>query len=204
MSRHLSYFMRLDCAGDVLNSIDPMRKPLRRITEAVAVTKKIRPAALANPGMIKVLQITDGNGVEAIVASHLLKLKSATVITSKMPKNGLHKRVENFTLKVSNDPFTDINDETIDDNTVLVFTGNIDYTKAKNLYMESDACGVIMMPNTSTIRYYGPHRGTINIVDDQAAKLIALMNNIGGLSKITVDLEILGQNNIIISDMAIL
>lgn len=201
MSKHLSYFMRLDCAGDVLNSADPMRKPLRRVTEAVAVTKKLRPAALENPGEIKVLQITDGNGFETMLASHVLKLKEAKVITTHKPKHGLQTRVQNFTLLVSKNPFNEIKDlEAIDVDTILVFTGNIDYNKAVDLYNESDACGVIIMPNPDSIRYKSRYFGMDQLVDLQAAKLLALRDHLGGKPNLTVDQEVLSRNNVIISN----
>jgi hypothetical protein len=77
----MDQFLRLRCAGDVLESIQPATGDIEcKINEAMALIATIRPFVLREPNKWKVLDISAGPPITGVIAAHLLPVESVKAL----------------------------------------------------------------------------------------------------------------------------
>lgn len=186
MSRHIDYFAKLDCAGDVLNSVSPMQKPEASICEAISLIKRIRPIILRSPNKYRIVHVTDNNGLASILAAHLLPIVSAEVYSTQK-KDNMTDRVEELSWFHKRLP----NPEDLDSYVILIATGNINYDHIIDLYMNSNIMNVIMVPNSSSIKCKSENNEfDKRFLGPVLSKYLYLRNEIDGTIYIDKDIPI--------------
>lgn len=72
-------FFSLRCAGDVLESVQPIKDDFtRRLSESMALIEEIRTLCLKNNGAVKVIEICSGVPLTGVIAAHLLPVESVS------------------------------------------------------------------------------------------------------------------------------
>ena len=94
MKSLLDKFLSLRCAGDVLESLQPLDGDItRRIKESMTLIEAIRPLVLKHyKGEYKLMEFCSGVPLTAVIAAHLLPIEHATAYVRR-PK-GLIKNLE--------------------------------------------------------------------------------------------------------------
>jgi len=78
--RYLDYFMRLKCAGDVLNSVHPILNPTKEVTESMSIIKRIKPILVSKPDKYYIFDLCAGNCLTSSLTAHLFKVKKVFAI----------------------------------------------------------------------------------------------------------------------------
>ena len=195
MNQYVEHFLKLNCAGDVLNSVSPMKRPEQHITEAMAILKRLRPIVLAEPNKFKIVEVTSGNGLASVVALHLFPIVSATIFSTKAP-NRLIERVKNLTYYNRRFKY-DTDKDLVDKNTIIIMSGCILSQDAEivDAYLENESSGqFIAIPENG---HFVEEDHLINkCMGKYAATCMHIRNILGG--KMTQDRYILGPRNIVI------
>lgn len=76
-------FMRLKCAGDVLNIAGPMKAPDKEISESMAVIRHLKSIALKEPMQWTLYDMCAGNALTSLIAVHLLPFKKAIAVDKR-------------------------------------------------------------------------------------------------------------------------
>ena len=103
MKSLIDKFLSLRCAGDVLESVQPLTSDVtRRIGESMALIEAIRPLILKHKGEYKLIELCSGTPLTSVIAAHLLPIEHATAYVWR-PKYlpGLLDRVHHFKCHVS-------------------------------------------------------------------------------------------------------
>lgn len=93
---YFSKFKRLNCQDDVLAAIMPVPKLGRKISEAMAVIKLLKPIVMRDPGKYTIIEVGSGTPITAIIAAHLLPIKNA-IAGDKIVKDREYQRVKDLT-----------------------------------------------------------------------------------------------------------
>lgn len=93
----INYFLELKCAGDVLNSIYPFLNPEKKISESMAIIKKIKKILITNPNKYYIFDFCAGNCLTSSLIAHMFKIKHIYAIDKKENKKDNMNRIRNFT-----------------------------------------------------------------------------------------------------------
>lgn len=94
-------FLSLRCAGDVLESLQPLNgETSRKITEAMALIDVVRPLILRHKGEYKLVEVCAGEPVTAVIAAHLLPVEMAKAILWRDEPKATLDRVHHFKCEV--------------------------------------------------------------------------------------------------------
>ena len=87
---YIAKFLHLRCAGDVLESIQPINRPRfdDEISEAMALIGAIRGKTLKEPGKWKIVDICAGNVLTGVIAAHLLPVECVTLHRWRVKPDG--------------------------------------------------------------------------------------------------------------------
>jgi threonine dehydrogenase-like Zn-dependent dehydrogenase len=81
MNSYVDQFLKLKCAGDVLNVCNPINKAEKEISESMAIIKKVRNVVIANPMKYTLVDMCCGaHGLTGVLAAHLLPLKKVIAV----------------------------------------------------------------------------------------------------------------------------
>jgi hypothetical protein len=80
---YTDHFLALDCAGEVLNSVMPMPRPEKEISESMALLRVVRGLTLAQPGVFDLVDLCAGNALTSILAAHLLPVRWSYAVDEK-------------------------------------------------------------------------------------------------------------------------
>lgn len=83
---YVSEFLSFKCAGDVLNIANPVMRAEKEISESMAIIKKLRPLALADPMKYTLIDMCAGNALTSLIAIHLLPFAKAIAV-DKRPRS---------------------------------------------------------------------------------------------------------------------
>ena len=95
MNSYVNSFLKLKCAGDVLNVVGPMNNAEKEISESIAIIKLLRPYALKNKMKFFVVDLCAGNALTSILAVHLLPVAGAFAFDKKK-RSGHYDEVKRF------------------------------------------------------------------------------------------------------------
>jgi hypothetical protein len=93
----VNQFLAKKCAGDVINSVTPLKNPLKSLSTSWEVIKTIQPLTITEKGKYEVVNFCAGNCVAAIMAAHILPVKRTWAIDSKITKKQGFENVDRFT-----------------------------------------------------------------------------------------------------------
>lgn len=114
--KYLDMFLSLRCAPDVLGVCGSMKNATKEISEAVAVTSRVRKWALKAPMQYDMLDLCAGNALSSVLGVMYLPLKHATAVDKKNRKRAWEKvqRFNYLTMDIYNkDIFNHIGATTI-------------------------------------------------------------------------------------------
>jgi hypothetical protein len=78
---YVNEFLGLNCAGDVLNVVNPLGpKAKKEISESMAVIRVLRGITLKRPMELQVIDLCAGNALTSVLAVHLLPVKAAVAV----------------------------------------------------------------------------------------------------------------------------
>jgi len=142
MNKYMQSFMKLRCAGDVLNSMPRLSNAEKEITESMAVIKHLKQIVLPDPMKYSVIDMCAGNALTSVIAVHMLPVLCATAIDKKK-RHGDYDRVKRFEYIEG-----DIKDcGKIDSNDIIIAVHPcktaIDIV---DMFNQSDAKALIMVP----------------------------------------------------------
>jgi hypothetical protein len=139
--RYLDMFLSLHCAPDVLGVCGPMKESTKEISEALAVTTRMRKWVLKEPMKYKIMDLCAGNALSSVLAVMSLPITWAYAIDKK-PRKRDWEKVQRFDYLVK-----DIYDPTVLDlvNDCTIITS---IHPCKNLAMQ-----VIDLYNQSSAPY---------------------------------------------------
>ncbi len=92
---HLSRFLKLKCAGDVINAVAPINNFEKEITEAWAIVRVIRPLILSNPGKYNILDLCAGNALTSVLSVFLLPITYSVAVDIK-PRKRRYETIDRF------------------------------------------------------------------------------------------------------------
>jgi len=95
-SNYVERFLKMRCAGDVLNAVGPISNCLKEITESMAIINKIRPLILNNPMKYSLIDLCAGNCLTSIIAAHLFPLKHVVALDIRKKNQDRFKPVTRF------------------------------------------------------------------------------------------------------------
>lgn len=95
---YISEFLSMKCSGDVLNTVNPMARAEKEITESMAIIKRLRPIALASPMKYTLIDLCAGNALTSVLAIHLLPFNSAVAV-DRRPRERRWGNVRRFDYK---------------------------------------------------------------------------------------------------------
>jgi len=174
-----------------------MKRPVQQVTETMSILKQLRSRVLREPNKYSIVEITNGNGLEAISALHMLPIKQATVFSTKPPCK-LLDRVKN--LKYYNRNFNyDRDKQFVDPNTILLVSGfnsNCDSSQsAIDAFLDNAPNpGLIILPEHG---FYIPEDTAVTkLMGKYAATCMRIRDLVGG--KMIMDRNIIGPRNILI------
>ena len=91
MIYYLDYFLKLKCAGDVLNTCYPIgNKPSKEITESMSVIRKLKKIVLKEPMKYTVYDLCAGNALTSVLACYFLPIKGAIAIDKRTRSRRYH------------------------------------------------------------------------------------------------------------------
>lgn len=98
MKSLLDKFLSLRCAGDVLESVQPLTGDVtRRICESMALIEAIRPLVLKHRSEYRLVEFCYGAPLTSIIAAHLLPIEDARAfVTRSKFDHAAIERVKNF------------------------------------------------------------------------------------------------------------
>jgi hypothetical protein len=83
MNKYLRQFLQFKCAGDVINSVAPVQRFHKEITEAMAVRHELRKIVLPKPMEFNVVDLCAGNCLAGILSVFTLPVKACISIDKK-------------------------------------------------------------------------------------------------------------------------
>ena len=85
-SRHgyVDHFLKLRCAGDVLNVTGPMNNAMKEISEAMSIMKHVKRIVIPDPMKYQLVDFCSGNALVPITAAFVLPL-NFTIAVDKRP-----------------------------------------------------------------------------------------------------------------------
>lgn len=83
MNRYLRQFLQMKCAGDVINSVAPVQKFDKEITEAMAIRQELRKIVLSRPMEFNVVDICAGNCLAGILSVFSLPVKACVSVDNR-------------------------------------------------------------------------------------------------------------------------
>jgi hypothetical protein len=93
---YLDYFLQLKCSGDVMNSVNPIIKPSKEISESMAIVKKIKKILVCNPDKYTIFDLCAGNCLTSSLIAHLFKIKYVFAIDKANREREGFKKIRNF------------------------------------------------------------------------------------------------------------
>ena len=141
---YIAKFLRLRCAGDVLESIQPINRPRfdDEISEAMALVGAIRGKILKEPNRWKIVDICAGNVLTGVIAAHLLPVECVTLHKWRVKPDGeLLAKVRGLKVK------TDADWSSIFDNNTIVVSASPNYDIAVEI---ANRCAVNNVPLAMT------------------------------------------------------
>ena len=143
---YMSDFLKLKCAGDVLNVVNPLgSKAEKEITESMAIIKKLRKIVLAKPNYYYVFDLCAGNALTSVLSAFLLPIKKAIAIDKRPRERNWHlaKKFSYITDDIYNVVPSDIGPNAI---IIGVHACNKLAEQIIKIYKESDAEHLLLMP----------------------------------------------------------
>jgi len=139
-------FLGLRCAPDVLGVCGPMKGASKEITEAVAVTSRVRKWALKNPMQYSMLDLCAGNALSSVLGVMYLPLKDAIAVDKKARKRNWDKvdRFDYITMDIYDKNIFDM----IDEQTIItsIHPCKRAAMRVVEIFNNSDAPYLIMVP----------------------------------------------------------
>lgn len=80
---YVSSFLKLKCAGDIINILNPVPNLEKEITESYAILRKIKPLILAKKNKYNVLDLCAGNALTSVMAAFILPIHYAVAVDKK-------------------------------------------------------------------------------------------------------------------------
>lgn len=115
---YVTKFLKLRCAGDVLNVVSPLGKNVRKeISETMAIIRYIKPIVMKKPDEYTLYDFCAGNALTSVLSVFLLPVKKAIAVDKEVRKRNwrLAKRFEYW--------FEDIkefNPKRIEENSIII------------------------------------------------------------------------------------
>lgn len=91
-NKRLNKFLKLKCAGDVLNSLAHLSNPIEEIVLSMTLLDEVRSKILRHPDRYTLVDVAAGNGVVTVLAAYLLPVKEAIAVNSKVRKTPVNVR----------------------------------------------------------------------------------------------------------------
>jgi hypothetical protein len=88
-------FLRLRCAGDVLNAACLKKNVEKEISESMAAWKRLRGIALGKPMKYNLVDLCAGNALTSILAAHTLPFRQSFAFDVKK-RSGHYEQVDRF------------------------------------------------------------------------------------------------------------
>jgi len=88
--KYIAMFLRLRCAGDVLNVVSPIQNITKEITESMAVIKYIKRITIKQPMKYTIYDLCAGNALTSVLSVFMLPVKNAVSIDKKDRKRKWH------------------------------------------------------------------------------------------------------------------
>jgi len=95
MNKYITQFLKLKCAGDVLNIVSPINHIEKEITEAMAVIRSIKKITIDKPMEYTIIDLCAGNALSSVISAFLLPIKKAIAIDKKKRNRKWHL-IKNF------------------------------------------------------------------------------------------------------------
>jgi hypothetical protein len=195
---YLSEFLSLRCAGDVLNVVSPLgTKAHKEITESMAIIKKLKPITLEKPMEYNVIDLCAGNALTSVLAAHLLPVKRALAIDSKIRKREWSK-VQRFCYQAIS--IYDIKPDTVPENTIVISVHPCKglANRVIDLYNQSAAQHLILMPCCN-----GAVKNKYSYLCQTLGKYIAwcfqLLEQCSGKTNMSIDEKCISPKNCVIT-----
>jgi hypothetical protein len=191
-------FLRLRCAGDVLNAACLKKNVEKEISESMAVWKRLRGIALNAPMENRLLDMCAGNALTSILAAHTLPFKGCVALDIKM-RNWNYENVKRFTY-AELDIFEEFGMvDTEHDVICAVHACGKLAERVVEIYNESNAHALVLMPCCHA-PYKTPHK---QFLIEQMGSHAAWAYHLAGLIEdstvhITQDKKVLSPCNYII------
>lgn len=199
--RYVQEFLRLKCAGDVLNVCSPLgNNTHKEITESMGMIKRIKGLFISNPMIYNLIDLCAGNALTSVLAVHLLPVKYAYAI-DKRPRDRKWSNAKRFEYLTRNIFDSEI-EKYIDDKSVVISIhacGDLS-VKIIDLYKNSKAKALFLMPCcVGKMRHKYPTKMQEKLGDYMlwAWDLVQELENYA----LTEDGNILSPKNIIISSI---
>lgn len=93
---YVDEFLSLRCASDVLEAVQPLRDPVKSISESMALISAIRGLCLKRPRAVTIIDVCSGDALTGILAAHLLPVLAVYAVGEKNSMREGYGRVRNF------------------------------------------------------------------------------------------------------------
>lgn len=128
MKTLIDKFLSLRCAGDVLESVQPISGDfLRKLSESMAIIEAIRPLTLKNRGKYKIVEACVGAPLTAVIAAHLLPVEMVSARPWRGDFPEALSRVQHFRRH------DDFNWTTINGDNTIIVAASANYSIAEGL-----------------------------------------------------------------------
>lgn len=145
--RYIEEFLRLKCAGDVLNVVHPLgNNTHKEITESMGMVKKIKGLIISHPMEYSILDLCAGNALTSVLAVHLLPVKKSTAIDIKL-RNRRWGNAQRFEY-ICGSIFDPLMEDCINEDSIIVSVhacSNLAH-RIVELYKKSKAKALFLMP----------------------------------------------------------
>lgn len=194
MNPYLQEFLSLKCCGDVLNVVNLLgHKSAKEITESMSVIKKLKHITLKHPMQYSVVDLCAGNALTSVLSVFMLPVRNAVAIDKKDRDRPWHlvKRFEYHQKDIYKDKIE------LDENSIIIAVhacGNLS-EQICNLYLESEARHLIMMPCCEG--HFKRNQFLVEKLGKYASWCLYLSEQVNG--NLYEDKNVLGPKNILIT-----
>ena len=97
---YANQFLSLRCSGDVLNSVFPIREPIKEISESMAIIKRVKKILTSNPGIYSIFDLCAGNCLTSSLIAHLFDIKHVFAIDKATRERKGFEKINNFSYNI--------------------------------------------------------------------------------------------------------
>jgi hypothetical protein len=144
--KYLTDFLRLKCAGDIINAVSPVNNFEKEISEAMAIRHNLRKIVLAKPMEYTVLDLCAGNALAGIISVFTLPIQYCHAFDIKPREREGFKTVKKWSY--TKEDIHAFRPEFIEKRIILIASHACRDLAVKiiELYNQSKASALIMIP----------------------------------------------------------